>query len=166
MHDDYPSLIEYARWADLRMVEACRTLTPEQYAAEPVPGWSPVRATVAHMAIVTEGWLRALTGVAVDTWPTEEELATPDAAWAHLERGYDHFEALRARLTPEWLQTPLTITRRGRSLDLPPWTVLRQVINHGTYHRGQVASKLGRLGVKAPMTDFIAWAFEKLGIQF
>jgi uncharacterized damage-inducible protein DinB len=32
-----------------------------------------------------------------------------------------------------------------------------QVINHSTYHRGQVNSRLRELGGTPPMTDFIAW---------
>ena len=62
MHDDFSSLYAFNRWANGRMLDACRKLTSEQYAAEPVHGWSSVRSTVTHIAIVTEGWLRGLTG--------------------------------------------------------------------------------------------------------
>jgi len=34
---------------------------------------------------------------------------------------------------------------------------LLQVVNHSTYHRGQVNSRLRELGETPPMTDFIAW---------
>ena len=34
---------------------------------------------------------------------------------------------------------------------------LLQVVNHSTYHRGQVNSRLRELGGTPPMTDFIAW---------
>jgi uncharacterized damage-inducible protein DinB len=53
--------------------------------------------------------------------------------------------------------------RRGsRSAILPPWVVLRHIVNHSTYHRGQVASKLKRLGIEQPATDFVFWAFEQI----
>ena len=58
-----------------------------------------------------------------------------------------------------------TITGRGRTANLPPWVIFRHVVNHGTYHRGQVASKLKRLGVEQPATDFIYFAFEKLSAK-
>ncbi|HEY1859087.1 MAG TPA: DinB family protein [Gemmataceae bacterium] len=45
---------------------------------------------------------------------------------------------------------------------MPPWAVLRHVVNHTTYHRGQVASKLKRFGVQQPETDLIFWAFEQI----
>ena len=60
MQDDFVSLFAFNRWANAKMLDACRKLTPEQYTAEPVPGWSSVRFTVWHIAIVTDGWLRTL----------------------------------------------------------------------------------------------------------
>ena len=60
MNDDFASLFRFNRWANAKMLDACRKLTPEQYAAEPVPGWPSVRATVWHIAVVSEGWLRGL----------------------------------------------------------------------------------------------------------
>jgi uncharacterized damage-inducible protein DinB len=41
--------------------------------------------------------------------------------------------------------------------------VLRHVVNHSTYHRGQVAAKLKRLGIDQPATDFVFWAREQSG---
>jgi uncharacterized damage-inducible protein DinB len=35
---------------------------------------------------------------------------------------------------------------------------LLQVVNHSTYHRGQVNSRLREVGGSPPMTDLIAWA--------
>ena len=43
MNDDFASLYAYNRWADARVLDACRKLSPQQYAAEPAPGWSSVR---------------------------------------------------------------------------------------------------------------------------
>jgi uncharacterized damage-inducible protein DinB len=64
-------------------------------------------------------------------------------------------------LTPEWLNTVQTLRGRGgRVATLPRWTVLRHVVNHSTYHRGQVASKLKRFGIEQPGTDFVLWAKE------
>ena len=140
MKDDFASLFAFNRWANAKMLDACRKLTPEQYAAEPVPGWSSVRFTVYHIAVVTDGWLRALVDDPNQNFPTEEEVPTPDDAGRILDRGY----------------------RTLDSLLLPPWVVLRHVVNHTTYHRGQVASKLKRFGVQQPETDLVFWALEQV----
>lgn len=162
MTDDFGSLFAYNRWADHRVLDACRALSAEQYAGEPAPGWSSIRSSIVHIAVVTEGWLRALAGESVPSFPTENELATVDDAARHLGRADQILGDLLPTLTPERLAAPQTLSGGGRTVILPPWVVLRHVVNHATYHRGQVASKLRRLGFEPPATDLVFWAFEQL----
>ena len=68
-------------------------------------------------------------------------------------------------LTPQRLNTLVTLQRRGRTATLPPWAVLRHLVNHTTYHRGQVASKLKRFGIQQPETDLVYWVFEQVPPQ-
>src|SRR4051812_46235362 len=105
-HDDFSSLYAYNRWADRLMLDACRKLTPEQYTAEPVPGWSSVRSTVCHLAIVTDGWLRGVAGEDVQDVPTEAEMPTVDDAEKLLHRAYATFETILPSLTPGRLAEP------------------------------------------------------------
>jgi uncharacterized damage-inducible protein DinB len=162
MPDDFTSLFAFNRWANAKMLDACRKLSPEQYAAEPVPGWGSVRSTVYHIAVVTDGWLRTLANDPDQSFPTEAEVQTPDDAGRILERADRTLDALLPTLTPELLATPRTFSRRGRTAVLVPWVVLRHVVNHTTYHRGQVASKLKRFGVQQPETDLVYWALEQV----
>jgi uncharacterized damage-inducible protein DinB len=162
VNDDFPTLFAYNRWADRLVLDACRRLTPEQYVAEPAPGWASVRSTIVHIAVVTEGWLRGLAGESVESVPTEAELTTVDDAERHLDRANQILEGLWPVLTPERLATPQTFRRGSRTAVLPPWALLRHLVNHSTYHRGQVASKLKRLGVEPPATDLVFWAFQQI----
>jgi uncharacterized damage-inducible protein DinB len=162
MNDNFVSLFAYNRWADRRVLEACRKLTAEQYIAEPVPGWSSVRSSIVHIAVVTEGWLSGFAGQSDRAVLTETDLPAVDDAERLLDRANQIFDELVPKLTPEWLATPLTMRRGNRSATLPPWVVLRHIVNHSTYHRGQVASKLKRLGVEQAATDFVFWAFEQI----
>src|SRR5262245_2612271 len=140
MQDDVVALFAYDRWA---------------------PGWSSVRSTIYHIALVTEFHLRTLAGDPDDSIPTEADLATVDAAARLLERAYRRFKDLRPTLTPERLNTVLTL-RRGYTATLPPWAMLRHIVNHSTYHRGQVAAKLKRFGIEPPNTDFFFWMIEQI----
>jgi uncharacterized damage-inducible protein DinB len=162
MTDDFVSLFAFNRWANDKMLEACRKLTPEQYAAEPVPGWTSVRSTVYHIAVVTDGWLRALADDPDPSFPSEAEVPTIDDAGRILDRAYRTLDAVLPTLTPGLFATPRTFRRRGRTATLPPWVVLRHVVNHTTYHRGQIASKLKRFGIQQPETDLVYWAFEQV----
>jgi uncharacterized damage-inducible protein DinB len=162
MQDDFASLFAFNRWANAKMLDACRKLSAEQYTAEPMPGWSSVRSTVHHIAIVTEGWLRGLAADPDESVPTEEDLSTVEDAERLLQRAYRRFDELLPTLTPERLATSVTYRRRGRIAVLPPWALLRHIVNHTTYHRGQVASKLKRFGIQQPETDFVYWVFEQI----
>src|SRR6516164_5645463 len=94
MHDDFISLYAYNRWADQRVLDACRKLTPQQYVAEPTPGWSPVRSTLVHLAVVTNGWIRGMAGEAVGMPPTETDLPAVDDAERLLEQAHQIIEKL------------------------------------------------------------------------
>ncbi len=176
MQDDVVALFAYDRWANARVLGACRApgLTAEQYVAEPVPGWSSVRSTINHIAWVSDLHLRTLVAIPASAGgdpddspvPTEADLVSVDDAARLLERAYRRFEELRPSLTPEWLNTMLTL--RGRddrigeyTFTLPRWAMLRHIVNHSTYHRGQVASKLKRFGIEQKITDFFSWAIEQ-----
>ena len=162
MQDDVVALFAYDRWANRKVLDACRKLTAEQYVAEPVPGWSSVRSTVCHIALATEFNLRTLAGDPDDRMQTEADLATVDDAARLLERAYRRFEELRSTLTPERLNTVLTLRAVGRTFTLPRWAMLRHIVNHSSYHRGQVASKLKRFGIEQPNTDFFWWVIEQI----
>ena len=162
MQDDVVALFAYDRWANTKVLDACRQLTAQQYVAGPAPGWSSVRSTVYHIALVTDFHLRPLAGDADDSIPTEADLATVDDAARLLERAYRRFEELRPTLTPERLNTMLTLRAIGRTFTLPRWAILRHIVNHSTYHRGQVASKLNRFGIEPPNSDFFFWAIEQI----
>ena len=109
MQDDIVALFAYDRWANRAVFDACRKLTADQYVAEPVPGWSSVRSTLSHIALATEFNLRTLVGDPEDGIPTAAELVTIDDVVQLLERAYRRFEQLRPMLTPERLNSVLTL---------------------------------------------------------
>jgi uncharacterized damage-inducible protein DinB len=162
MQDDLKSLFAYNRWANERVLEACRALGPGQYEREPAPGWTSVRATLVHLADATWIWARRIEGQAVNARATEAEVPTLDDVATLLTRGHDAFDRLVATLSPDRLASVWSYRNfEGQELSLPIWAVLRHVVNHATYHRGQIASKLGRLGATPAKTDLVLWAIEQ-----
>jgi uncharacterized damage-inducible protein DinB len=162
MQDDVVALFAYDRWANTKVLDACRKLTAEQYVAQPVPGWSSVRSTIYHIAFATERNLLTLAGDSDESIPTEADLATVDDVARLLEHAYRRFEELRPTLTRQRLNIVLTLRAVGRTFTLPRWAILRHIVNHSTYHRGQVASKLKQFGIEQPNTDFFWWMIEQV----
>jgi uncharacterized damage-inducible protein DinB len=53
----------------------------------------------------------------------------------------------------------MAFTLFSGAADTQPLGVLFQhVVNHGTYHRGQIAGMLRQIGAAPASTDLIAWA--------
>ena len=158
IRDDLASLLAYNRWADARVIEAVRALGPETYTREPEPGWPSVRSTLVHVAGATRIWAARLAGETVTTRPTEDEHPTLDDAERLLSEGQAAVERALAA-SADRLDAMLEYRDlAGKSQRLPLWSVFRHVVNHATYHRGQVASKLRRLGAEPPSTDLAFWA--------
>jgi uncharacterized damage-inducible protein DinB len=79
-----------------------------------------------------------------------------------LEHSHRRLDELLPTLTPQGLGTLVTVRPAGwKPMTLPRWAVLRHIVNHASYHRGQVASKLKRFGIEAPNTDLFFWAAEQ-----
>ncbi len=77
--------------------------------------------------------------------PGEAELPTLDDDARLLAVAQDRLDRLAAPFVYR--------NTRGRAASLPLWAALRHVVNHASYHRGQVASKLKRFGVEPPVTS-------------
>lgn len=162
--DDLTSLYAYNRWANDRVLAAARQLSADQYVQEPAPGWTSVRATLVHVADATLIWSRRIAGAPVAGRAAEADVPTLDDAARLFSQAHDAFDRLLPTLTPERLSAIWSYRNlEGKEFRLPLWAVLRHVVNHATYHRGQVASKLKRLGVDPPSTDLVVWAIERTG---
>jgi uncharacterized damage-inducible protein DinB len=72
-------------------------------------------------------------------------------------------EAFLAGLSDEQLATPLTWTSQldGVSRTLPLWQGVVHLVNHTTYHRGQVVSLLRQMGYASPSTDLVYFFAER-----
>ena len=157
--DDLRSLYQYTRWADTILLDAVGQLTPEAYVQEPAPGWAPVRSSLIHMGGAMRIWKSRLQHASITSFPDEIQFPSVDDAAKLLHEGHDAFDQLVAALSPEQSNALFTYSDlKGNSRTIPYWAVYRHVANHQTYHRGQVVSKLKRLGVDTPATDFIYWA--------
>jgi uncharacterized damage-inducible protein DinB len=55
------------------------------------------------------------------------------------------------------------ITAKGLNVTQPFWQTLYQVVNHGTYHRGQVTNMVRILGRQPVTTDIFLFFREKSG---
>ncbi|KAA0253109.1 hypothetical protein FBQ97_10280 [Acidobacteria bacterium ACD] len=161
--DDLASLFAYNAWADAKTVDSIRPLPPESYTRGLGGGWPSLRATLVHLASATDNWAERFEGRDATRLLTEEELPTLGDAEGLLQRSQRRFEALLPTLGAERLREPFAWRNLQNEVrTAPTWVVLRHVVNHASYHRGQVSSMVRRLGGTPAPTDMVRWGIEVL----
>ena len=157
MTDSFAALAAYSRWADERLLAACAALTPAQYTLELGGSFPTLQLTVAHLAGTAKLWSLRLAGLPYSGIPPAAEIPDVDTARARLAEAYEVFAAV----APVWEAAgdePFTFRRvAGGEVTRPRWVVFRHIVNHATYHRGQIANMLRQVGVTPPSTDLLYW---------
>lgn len=64
-------------------------------------------------------------------------------------------ESLRLLAGDVWTRTVAYTNSKGHPFRNTVAEILLHIANHGTYHRGQIASWLRRAGLEPPVTDYI-----------
>lgn len=156
---DIYQLLEYDEWATGKLLEAVALLSPEQFVEEFASPLTSVRQQFVHLLSVADRYRARLARDEVpDIQP--ESFATPQELMAYEVLMRQRLKAFVSRLTPEQLgQVQEHQTRKGMFLATFEQTLLHMV-NHATYHRGQIACLLKLHGVDFVDTDFIIWINE------
>ncbi len=161
MADDLFSLYAYNTWANARVLETLRAVSGADYVKEQGGGWPSLRETFVHIAGATDAWAERFLGRDATRLATVEELpALEDAARVLLAA-----EAKHAKLLPTFdaarLASPFTWKNlKGEERTATFGVVVRHVVNHQTYHRGQVSAMVRRLGLAPKSTDMVVWGIE------
>ena len=148
---DVQILIDYNYWARDRLLEAVAQLSQEQFTRDLGNSFRSVRDTLAHLHGAEWIWYRRWVGESPTALPPNDrfpDLASLTSAWRDIEtqiRAY--FAPLDDRALERVLDYKSTAGVAGASV---LWHMLQHVVNHSTYHRGQVTTMLRQLGATPP----------------
>lgn len=150
------ALFKYNAWADRRVLEAATALTPEQFTKPMGSSFSSVRDTLAHIYGVEWLWLERFQGRSPSALPDNPEfvdIAILKARWEAFEPKLLNF--VRG-LTQEGLNGVIEYrTMKYGMYRNPLWQSMLHLVNHGTYHRGQITTMLRQLGAQPILTDLM-----------
>lgn len=155
------TLMEFNRWANLRLLDAVAGLTPAELTGNMNSSFPSVLDTALHIYQAEWIWLsrcrsETITNVpGEDTRPSLESLREEwDALWASQLAFLDDDAAAHVdRLVRFRL-------RSGVEREQALGELIRHVVNHGTYHRGQLVTLLRQLGKTPPSTDYTLYLRE------
>jgi len=149
-------LFAYNYWARDRQLEACAVLNQEQFHRPLASSFSSLRDTLAHMVGAEWVWLERCRGRSPRSLPSAEEFPTLAAIaepWRAVELGFREY---LTGLHEEALIHPPTYTGlTGETWTYPLWRALLHIVNHQSYHRGQVTTLLRQLTLTPPAVDLL-----------
>jgi len=159
---DFRTLYDFNAWANNRTLEACGALAPEQFLRNMGSSFGSVRDTLAHIYgaefVWFERWHERNPG-GLPQASDFPDLETVRQRLTEMDRNLIDFVA---SLTAQDLQRRVQFkTMAGLEVNQQLAPCLQHVVNHGSYHRGQVTTLLRQLGAKAVSTDLIYYYRER-----
>lgn len=151
-------LYDFNAWANHRVLEACAVLTPEQFTRDLRSSFPSVRDTLVHIFGAEWVWLERWHGRSPSGLPPGGEFpdfASVRARWAEIEAGQKTFLASLAAADLDRVVEYRNL--KGQPFAYPLRAMLQHVVNHGSYHRGQVTAMLRQLGAKPRSTDLLRY---------
>ncbi|CAN5619241.1 damage-inducible protein DinB [soil metagenome] len=155
--DDIAELLAYNRWAHDRFLEVIETLDPEAVDRQLQSSFPSIRATLLHAVGAEWTWVARWEGgdgALPDDWDDlsieglREELGLVAARQ----------DAFLATLADGDLAREVHYHDRSGSPHVSSIShMLLHVVNHATYHRGQLTTMLRQVGSRPPSTDFIRY---------
>jgi len=145
------TLIDYNYWARDRVMEAVLRLSPDQFTRDLGSSFKSVRDTVAHLHGAEWIWYSRWQGTSPPALPPADRF--PDAtaagrAWRELETQirtfFDSIDDAGLMRVFEYKNAA------GASFSSPLWQMLQHVVNHGSYHRGQLTTMIRQLDAQPP----------------
>jgi uncharacterized damage-inducible protein DinB len=160
--EDFRRLYDYNSWANHRTLEACAALNDEQFTRDLHSSFRSVRDTLVHIMLVEWLWRERWLGRSPDKYPPASDFPNLESVrrrWAEVERNLLEYVAA---LKPEDIDRVIAHkTTAGVPQSAPLSQILQHLVNHGTYHRGQVATMLRQLDAKPIGTDLIVFYRER-----
>ena len=151
-------LFAYGRWAHGKTAESVAPVSPEEFNRKIGGSFGSIQGTLAHVYGAEWVWLERFHGRSPRSLPEPQEgwtLQDFQEKWRPVEAGH---EAFVAKVTPALLDQPLTyVNFAGQTCTYSIADALVHVVNHGTYHRGQIATMLRQLGHKPIPTDYLRY---------
>ena len=158
MKAEFLTLLEYDRWANARLTDAVAELDEEQYHCDLASSFGGIEGTLVHVCGAMQVWLHRWHDnnpsslIQVDEVPSLDQVRT---RLRELQEQVRTFVTLQSEAS---LGAPKPyVSMEGDSNAQPLYQQLQHLINHSSYHRGQIVTMLRQLGVQPPATDLIVF---------
>jgi uncharacterized damage-inducible protein DinB len=172
---DIRTLYAYNRWANDRLFSALGKLSDEKFNAPTASSFPSLQETVFHILFAEWLWLKRWQGTSPRaavadpdassaTWdtlspggiPPAKELSTVAALRSFADSIESERQEFIGALDEKTLSARLDFKDMGGNPYSEPLVQLMQhLVNHGTYHRGQITTMLRQIGAETAALDML-----------
>ncbi len=155
---DFRTLFQYNAWANHRTLEACSALSTEQFTRDLDASFRSVRDTLVHIMGVEALWLERWQhgGIGLPAKGSDyPDLEAVKAKWAKIEA--DLVGYVNGLSNEDVLRVITHKNFAGQEFQMPLWQLMQHLLNHSTYHRGQVTTLVRQVGGKPLGTDLVGF---------
>jgi uncharacterized damage-inducible protein DinB len=150
--------VRYSSWATRRVLESAGSLNAEELHRDLGSSYGGIYGTLAHIFQGDSIWFDRLDGVSTSSlaaYQPDSDFAAFSRCWlALLDRWVSWAETVDV---VGWDRIVPYRNTKGESNSQPAWRIALHVVNHASYHRGQITTLLRQLGREPRGTDLMAY---------
>lgn len=157
---------DYHKWANSRVFNHLKELPDEMYDREIKSVFSSIEEVIVHVYQVDGMWLSVMSG---DSFEKTMEVIT-QLKENSSDRDLDGMQSLYSEINKQYesffeetedLDEVISIEHpRYGKLETPISDLVRHVVNHGTYHRGNITAMLRQQGHAGVPTDYVFYLYQ------
>ncbi|MCR8644676.1 DinB family protein [Paenibacillus sp. N1-5-1-14] len=152
--------VTYNHWANQRLVEWLRTKPADTMDIEVPSSFTTIRTTLQHIANTERFWQTVISdhqGVVDQTLNPEE---TAEEVMSRLLQQSEEIVQRVSSFSNEQATVDTHYESPWVQGTLPKFEYIMHIVNHSTYHRGQITTIGRNIGfTDAPMTDYNFYSF-------
>jgi uncharacterized damage-inducible protein DinB len=143
----------YHSWANKQLIEHLSKLPKEIINKEVNSVFPSISQTFAHMYAVDELWFLRINGKSVNSIESKQfkTIQEINDAFTHLHNEILEFLNLKDDLE----ETVVYNNTKGQRFSNSIREIIYHIVNHGTYHRGNISAMIRQLGYQGISTDYI-----------
>ncbi|WP_010529139.1 DinB family protein [Lentibacillus jeotgali] len=160
-------IYDYNEWANRQIFNRLKELPNHVYRQEVQSVFSSVSHVLAHVYLSDLGWLEVFSGKSMNDSLMLQEQLKEETVSKEIEEMETMFLKLSERYklflsNMENIDKPLVIENpNGDLMETSVFEQVPHVVNHGTYHRGNITAMLRQMGYASVPTDYGLYLYLK-----
>jgi uncharacterized damage-inducible protein DinB len=157
--DQLAQHLRFSAWASARLLDAAAAVPAADARRDQGASFGSLEATLAHIFGADRIWLERITmpqpRLTLRDADEDQSIRALQLAWPAVHQGWIDWASSAGD------QQACRVVRyqnlEGAWFATAAWQIVLHVVNHASYHRGQVVTLLRQLGYAPPRTDLIAF---------